>query len=49
MLYSIGNHIITGEKTFVGSVTITSPINVTGTVDGLDLSEDVVTLSGNKK
>ncbi len=37
---------MSGGHTFTGTVTVDNTITVIGSVDGLDLANDVVTLSG---
>ncbi|XP_063960929.1 uncharacterized protein LOC129268173 isoform X2 [Lytechinus pictus] len=41
-----GDRTITGSKTFMNDVTVEKSITVTGTVDGIDISDEIVTLDG---
>ncbi|XP_041472236.1 uncharacterized protein LOC121421557 [Lytechinus variegatus] len=41
-----GDRTITGSKTFMNDVTVEKSITVSGTVDGIDISDEIVTLDG---
>lgn len=42
----LGFQTVTEEKTFTGGLSVNSTVKVSGTVDDIDLSQDVVTLTG---